>query len=402
MEVKTIRTEFQIPAENMVSLRERIKKLNGRAKRLKCAPITMVEGASFKKAVRIQIGEDDYGNPIIGDAMVTYVNVVIEGESPKIPGFTFIGTIDHLPTGKNVLRIIQGFNAEERFREIAQICEHCATKRNRKDTYIVQDDAGVQKQIGRNCLKDFTGHASPEKIASMAELLAEFLGEMGGFSEIGGGQDRFGVNLEEHLAWASFSIRKYGWTSGKAAYEFHTVSTNGSIGSLKSAYRKSGEIEDIYTDKDIAVAKEVIAWVRGVDATGSDYLQNLKAIFEMDNIEQRSTGLAVSAVPQYHRALEKEMEEKKRISQKGSKHIGEIGKRTIFTVTVLGISHVDSQFGTMNIHRMITGEGNVLVAFSMPEDLTVGQEYAIKATVKRHDVFKEISQTVVNRPKIIK
>src|SRR5690606_38210639 len=74
--------------------------------------------------------------------------------------------------------VVEGNSISEDFRTKSPFCDHCGLKRDRKFTYIVQSEDKSLKQIGRACVKDFTGGKSPDELAFQAEMIAEFDGLM--------------------------------------------------------------------------------------------------------------------------------------------------------------------------------------------------------------------------------
>lgn len=405
---QTIRKDFEIPEENLRSLQEKIEKLNRKAKKLKLNPIAFTVGEAFMKSVSVIVGYKEtveYGEvPEFGEVMMKFYPVTIEGDRPQIAGYTFIATVDHLETGTNVFRSVEGFKVDERFRNVGALCEHCQKIRRRKDTYVVQHESGAQKQVGRSCLKDFLGGKSPAQMAGLAEMLMDAMSLGDEFSEIGGGNGvnkQYAVQLFSHLAWGNKAIREHGWLSSSKAYEGYGTSTNARIISMMEDAKKNGNSKALMPEeRDYKIASQVISWARNLsqeEVSGNDYLMNLKATMEMDYVQQRSTALVVSAIPAYHRAQEKEMEAKQFVSQKNSQYVGEVGQRLVFDVTLLKIISVDTEWGGMHIHRMITPEGNVITAFNVSGDMDIGKQYQVKGTIKKHEEYKGVKQTIINR-----
>lgn len=426
-----VRKDFDIPEENLRELEEKISKLNRKARKLKLPEIVLTKGETFSRLTSVCVGFEtrmyqgyEVECPVMKDIMVKFVPVNIEGARPQIAGYTFIATVDHLPTGTNVFRNVEGFKVDERFRNAGTVCEHCNKFRTRKDTYIVQNESGAQKQIGRNCLKDFLGGKSPLAMAAMAELLMDAMSAGDSYREIGGSdggmRKDYAIDLADCLAWANLSIRLNGWVSGKTAYENHITSTAAHSSGMRIAAKETSYNGPRPEEKDTRIAGETIAWVRGLsdeECAGNEYLTNLRATMKgMDYIQYRAAGLCVSAIPSYHRHLEKVMEAKQFVSQKNSKYVGAIGDRMVFSVTVLKlISYHSEMYGGGVIYRMITDEGNVITAFSLNQknfsveesndkgekfnrtDVQAGDKILVKGTIKKHQEYKEIQQTVISR-----
>lgn len=60
------------------------------------------------------------------------------------------------------------------------MCEHCGSNRRRKDTYIVRNTVtGEFKQVGRSCLKDFTGGLDASAVAQYISFFDELISGKG-------------------------------------------------------------------------------------------------------------------------------------------------------------------------------------------------------------------------------
>jgi len=70
-----------------------------------------------------------------------------------------------------------------------------------------------------------------------------------------------------------------------------------------------------------------------------------------------------------------------------SKHIGMLGERREFKITVLKATLKDTEYGPACDHTMITPEGDILFweASNHGTFLTEGQQYCVKATISMHD-----------------
>ena len=84
-----------------------------------------------------------------------FVVVDVEGVA-VVNGWKFIASVEHTEKG-NIIRAACNIEVPERYYTSSPICEHCKSKRFRKDTYIVMnEETGEFKQVGKSCLMDFT------------------------------------------------------------------------------------------------------------------------------------------------------------------------------------------------------------------------------------------------------
>ncbi|ATS92117.2 hypothetical protein HMSP1_72 [Sinorhizobium phage HMSP1-Susan] len=100
-------------------------------------------------------------------------------------------------------------------------------------------------------------------------------------------------------------------------------------------------------------------------------------------------------------------EEKTRLAEirqrdAGSEHIGTVGKREIFTVTITGIAALESFYGDSFLHFMKDAAGNVVIYKGTKKLAEKGATVTIKATVKAHGERDGIKQTTLQRPVIEK
>ena len=156
---------YRVPSVNTEKLYQEIAKLNKRAKRNGLAPIAIVEVGT-----EIVTPED-------GKAPYVVCLLQIIGESPIIAGWQFLAMVEHIG-GDTIIRAMPGIVAEGElagYRGAAAHCQHCKAKVYRKYTAILKNEAGEYKQVGKSCLRDFTGHKSVEALATIAEQLQKAL-----------------------------------------------------------------------------------------------------------------------------------------------------------------------------------------------------------------------------------
>ena len=98
--------------------------------------------------------------------------------------------------------------------------------------------------------------------------------------------------------------------------------------------------------------------------------------------------------------LAREAEKKAQVDLTGSEHMGNLKDRITGDVKVIGKKHGEGQYGPWTMVRMVTrNQGNVLVTFATGQNFNpeIGEDIKIKGTVKKHDVFNGIKQTMLNR-----
>jgi hypothetical protein len=418
---------FRIVPEKLDSLQAKLAKLNKTAAKLGSEPIVLtILGEVMVKS------NDEEGDKARYEKRI---EATVVGVAPKLNGWAIAAVIEHTEAG-NILRAVPPYTPEafnQEFRTSAATCDHCGYDRRRKDTYIVRHDDGRQNQVGRTCLKDFTGHASPEGIATWAGIISCLEDLVGGFCGGGSGQTYF--NLIEVLQTAGCAIRRDGFMSKKRAQEVF-IEKNGEwmptttsqtvswlfspIDSRLSAKDRAEEQarRDAYTvqDADKAIAELAQEWAATQNPTvDQDYLWNLRVVANMGEITYRNFGLAVSMISAYQRAVDKLAGiERERKVRPVSQFVSEIGKREDFTLTLKKIMNFDGRFGTTSLHIFVDANGNTLTWWkSGYSDMEETHTYVIKGTVKEHEVYSRTKdedglpvngtkQTVLTRCKILK
>ena len=93
----------------------------------------------------------------------------------------------------------------------------------------------------------------------------------------------------------------------------------------------------------------------------------------------------------------------------GSVHVGEVGKRQDFVLTLRSSTAWETPYGLLVINVLTDDQGNVIVykgrtpgyetADGHWHEIQKGETVKVKATVKEHGVRDEIRQTIIARPK---
>lgn len=82
-----------------------------------------------------------------------------------------------------------------------------------------------------------------------------------------------------------------------------------------------------------------------------------------------------------------------------AKHIGQIGERRQFDLTVKFTTQFETRFGTSFVHIMEDAEGNVVVYKGSKVIGQKGDTLSISAKIKEHGVRDGIAQTIISHPK---
>ena len=399
--VDSAEKSFWIPEERLHGLKDKIDKLAKRAAKLGCGSISYVVGETqYRKRSGAESNKVD-----------AFVAVTVTGTSPRLGGWSFAATIEHLGADGNLIRARPDAKIDlAAYRTAAQVCDHCKTTRRRTETYVVQHEDGRIARVGSNCLRDFLGHKDPQAVASMFQYILDAFGAADAEESYGsgGGASRY-FDLGEYLAYVAEMIIRVGYVSSAQARERESDSTAGMALSAMFA-KPTKDNPKIYPSdtacdfatRALAYAKQEFAAKADAGEEMSDYGWNISVLVRRDVTDYRSAGLAASIIRAYQKTIEREAER----AARNNTFFGTVGKREEFKgLRLVKVRDAESQFGVTHIHRFLTPEGRLAVWFSSGARLQEGRVYDLKATVKKHELrtWKDTSenQTVLTRAKVV-
>ena len=410
-------TTYKILTCYLPQLAEEFALLNKKATKLGVAPCSYTCSEPFMVTRR---KKSEFTGKMTDESR-EFVTVTVSGITPKIAGYRFIGTLQSKDS-VNIFRPVPGESIPEGFRFCIGLCNHCNTNRYRRDTYIVQHESGVCKQVGSACIKDFLGSISPEGIASYLEAIAGFVSSLGGDSDSDG--EYYGyrgkpttVETMEYLQWVSCAIRQTGWVSRKTACSFYdqtTATCDVAMEAMTGVKTATYNPREFWfhgnmvllepEDSDVTRAESALTWIRNMEPTtysGNEYLSNLYYSCRADYMELRESGLIASLISAYTRYMEKELE-KQQVSAVTSVHQGAIGKRETFAgLLVTGVHEWSGDYGVSYLYLMTDTAGNRFKWKSSNGILTQGETYTLMASVKDHEDYKWVAYTVITRCKVV-
>jgi len=420
---------FEIPGANLAGFEEKIGKLVKRAAKLKVGEITYEILSTRTEPIMRCGGLRGTGLTVCSclshlphdlydtGAVRTFHTIEVKGDAPCLPGgWRLLAAIEPLTAEVNSVLRVPGDETplSADFWTCDMRCDHCKTKRARKNSFLVVNDAGDIKLVGRNCIADFLGHEDPKAILSFAQYLFDAVRLGGEAEEMGwgaGSNEPLAYSLVHLLADTSACIRAGGWVSKGRAYETGDRPTAADVITLRNPplrnakdmihWREWARVREA-TDEDRAEAEAAVEWAAAIDlASANDYLRNLATTARAGFAIDKTVGIACSLLPTFRRerdrnaALARTAE-----SSAGSRFIGEVGKRECFMLTVTKHLTFDGQYGVTHLYLFHDADGNVFKWMaSRGQDFDVGRTYTGMATVKKHDDYKGIKQNVITRGK---
>lgn len=397
--------ELQSPYDDEVEVaegawplvQEKIAKLNKRAEKLKVPPIQLHIIDEFFQTQKDEISGKEIKRK--------FYKVKVEGESPKLAGWRFIATVEHKDSG-NIIRAVPGEETNQKVKEFydadPDYCDWCKTRRNRIDTFLVQNVSGEMKQIGRNCLTNFLGGADPKAIIWYFRFRSGIGEILNDAEEESIGRGRRGqqyVDVTEVLALAIALSGKYGYISKKTSEERHLPSTADDV---RSAFTPGVKNEDIITpsQQDTEKATEMVAWFKALpdaEKARNNFMHSLDVLLNSQQVSLRDVGYIVALIPTFNRAKQSSFEK----TTKTNEWVGSVGQKIPPTrITVIGTQDVAGAYGNVQLVRMEDETGHLFIWWnSSSNSLDQGNKYSIVGTVKEHKDYQGRKQTVLTRVK---
>lgn len=398
---------YLIHESNLERLEKKLNTIKNKCNQNQVSFTYNIVGEEFKTAVDESSGKE---------YTARFLVVEVEG-SVKHEGWEFAATIDHHEAG-NVLRAFKtDVSIPERYWSCGPKCEHCNKIRSRKDTYLLYN-AEMQefKQVGRNCMKEYTRGLDAEQVA----FFLQFFEEMeSGYGYSGSHYETY-IELDEVLRYAFECVKHFGYERAYDDFGDPNVhSTKRRVREYMNVHRgwypqkEVQRIEDemslvgFNSSSEYAVetSKKAVEWIKTQDGK-NEYIHNLKVICSSAYMKSKDFGIAVSLPAAYNRYLKDEeykaqQADKKETEVLNSEFQGEIGQRLTFTLKDAElVTTIESYYGTSWLYKMIDENDNVYIWYAsspVKEDV----EYTTcTGTVKQHSTYNGVKQTVINRCKL--
>jgi hypothetical protein len=411
---------FDLPASRLADAQALVARFSRKAEKLGMAAPVLAVVREFNRFWLVNsegfaVGEATEVAPVVPAGKrwhvrsLAMVEIDVAGERPIVAGWRFAAVIEATPAG-NLLRKSPDFDGDlpVRFRNCTSECDHCNTVRQRSETFVVHNDAGEFKQVGRTCLQDFTGAADPAAWIAKYQFersLADLAGWDDG--EGGYGHASAAVLVPAFLAMVAAQVRTVGYmSSAKARESFMPVMATGDevfFGATNKSEEKRGLYADAVTDEDRALAADAITWVQS-DAVGevSDYIHNVRIYAASEVVETKGANTLASLVPAYR----KHLGIKAAKADKLNEHLPSVSvKQRVrdLELTLVAEHSFDTMYGTKWILRFEDAAGRCVVwkTTSPGEGYKTGDRVLLTGTVKDLGEYKGTMQTELTRCKVM-
>lgn len=397
--------EYLIYEGNMERLQKKLQRIENKCKKYGNTDFFFeIKGEQYKEC------------DVDGECFNNKYYVVEVGGVAKVNDWEFVATIQHKDNGNIIRQFKTDIDIPEKYRYADSVCEHCNTKRARKDTYLVYNESTKEfKQVGKSCLNDFTNGLSAEQVAQYISWFDEVI-EGQAVSQY----DTMYYPVEIVLLHSIETIKHFGFISRAMAMEDErTIRTTTSrvidfmFPNRDRTNRIKQMMEDINYNSDSeenkAELQKILEWLNTVE-DNSQYIHNLKITVKDGYCESRDFGLLCSLPSAYFKAFEREQDRLLREQKKAErmennahkKHFGTIGARVDIDISDAEcITSFETEYGTMRIYRFETTGGEVLVWKTSNFIDDIDKVTKIKATIKNHGEYNGEKQTEINRVKVV-
>jgi len=395
--------QYTIHEANMPRLEKKLAAIQKKCARYGCPFEYQEVGEIFKGYTDLTFTEltENPALMVKGSPILRFAIIEVSGTA-RVGDWQFIGTIEHSEPMNIIGLYAQNVEIPKEYFTARPGCDHCKTKRARRDTYIVRNvESGEFKQVGRACMKEYTKGLSAEAAASWISLFESLI--EGAAPDTTSYTRYFGT--VEILATAISVVDTFGYVKTRNEYdEYNPDSTKNNVCGylehdkyfLKRAEEKGMADPETNTER----AKELIAWAL-TNEEDYGYMTNLMAILRCEYCEYKHIGLIASAVASYRRATEKrEREEKARQERAESSHVGTIGQRISFEVkSFICLTSFETMYGYMYLYKITDTQDNIYIWKTSKGQGEV-EGVNLTGTVKDHGEYNGEKQTELTRCKI--
>lgn len=296
-------------------------------------------------------------------------------------------------------------------------CDYCKTNRKRNKTYLVVNrETGEWKQLGKECLKLFVTGIDVDAIATFESFIKEAEDAANPVDEFFYNRRFKFVKVADALALACAVYRERGYLATRDVAGNSNDLCNKNIVQRKLAQQYGydsdflnisnsarSEIDEITVKTNTAIAKEdvEVAIEMAKRFPDESYYNNLKVIVENEYIPLNKLGLLVSipkAIDRYEDEKKKQ-EEKERLAAE-SDYLGSVGEKiSVNFVSGREVACCETQFGLLHIYEFKDANGNMVI-WKTSSGKDIPESGTVTGTVKAHEEYNGIKQTIILRAKI--
>ena len=375
---------YDIFEGNMERLSKKLTTIQKKCQKYGCEFHFQTLGEIFKK-----VRDEDTGRVYTAK----FIQVEASGIA-QISNWEFVATIEHCKPYNIIRSFREDINVPEHYYTADTYCDHCKTKRQRKDTYIIRNtETGEFKQVGKSCCLDYTHGMSAEAITQYISWFEQLINGQAanpGFKTY--------YNVLDILAYAIEAVKMYGyrpsdWTDSTKEITVQQLRRFGGF-EAREADGFKGDRPENYTQ-----AETILKFVADMPVEFG-YVTSLKAACGKDYCEWRDVGFIVSAISCYNKVQEKAQAKK-------SSWVGTVGQRIqLNNLSIRLLTSWDGEFGYTYLYKFTDEQGNIFTWktgkwVSDTDEIYPELRVNLRGTVKAHSEYKGEKQTELTRCSLI-
>lgn len=288
-------------------------------------------------------------------------------------------------------------------------CDHCHTQRDRTSVLIVRNtDSGETKQVGRSCVKDFLGWSTLPVLIDPDQAARAI--------QHGGSLTGANWDLTSVITYSWAVVETHGWVP--ASHAGNRAATKDLVAEAITGRGKHAEGLRASIASNLEQGREMAPRIiadltNAFSESGGGYEANMSAILRSGQVHPRKhLGLAVSAVQAWHRQQEHAAADQVRAAahQQAAdraalqRHAGTVGEPIVMTGTVTVKRSVDGYRWNSPTQVLLVIDcgdavAKMITTASWAYQVKLGEQLTVQGTVKAHETYNDVPQTVLVRPK---
>ena len=323
---------------------------------------------------------------------IKVVDVDLQYPNYKLGSYDLIAIIDHTlsPTENAIYKFNDALPIPTKYRTAPPCCDHCRTQLQRNNTALLMDStSGELKQVGINCLKEYTG-------INANDVIRAFIALEEAFEELDTERGYYTGGAPAHVATVDY-----------IAFCVNYINHKGYSKDLKNlAFDEVLKERSPATDADRETARKVIDYFKS-GRFDDEFLHNIHV--NMQQEYTRENGLLAYS----YKAYQKEMERAAKLEARAAEaaktcYYGNVGDK-VKNIEVVGrvaasyeIRVSYNNYVTTYIYEFKDSANHVFIWKSQKEiQLNDGGQFrgTISGTIKEHSEYNGTKQTVLTRCK---
>ena len=364
----------------------------------------LVKALQKKTNVKYEVFEDDVKlesvkfyvrdnyTGLVNPKVFKYLTIGVELEvNYKVGDYEIVAELEHTGSGNIIRQINLDIEVPKTYRDVPCRCEHCNTNRKRNNTFLLVDKDNNFKQVGKNCLNDYTGVDTLsilDKVNKLGFLLNEDFEQDEEFKNY---LINSAPKYEPLEYMANIMLQK-------VLEEGYTKDNDGIFYNLNE-YRYKEELEPKVEEVLNVVNSD---WYND----DSNYCYNVKTMLSSGYVEPRHWKMLISYINSALNYLQRKIQKQLEFEGLNNDYLGQVGDRITFDIKDIKLLYTSTTYFSYNgetnfTYRIITTTNNVVIwkttTYLDVATLTYPLLSLAKGTIKKLSEYKGEKQTIVTR-----